>query len=113
MQVVLPFLQRRRMGSQPGVIGVAAMEPDRRLARGVQPLPRGSLLRVENGQGTLVRTRYGRVWLTQEGERHDVLLEAGQQFTITRGGATLIEALHDSVVTLASSHEKRFARLIR
>ena len=82
------------------------------LVHGSLPLPRGSVLRVEDGQATLVRARSGCLWITQEGERHDILLEAGQAFRISRGGCTLIAALRDSAIALASPYEQYFARRV-
>jgi hypothetical protein len=76
------------------------------------PLPRGSVLRVDDGQETLVRAGSGCIWITQEGERHDIVLEPGQAFRISRGGCTLIAALRDSVIALASPYERYFARRV-
>ena len=75
-------------------------------------LVRGSVLRIEDGQEMLVAARAGCVWLTQEHERRDILLEAGQRFRLTRGGRTVITALRESVVALASPYARRAARRI-
>jgi hypothetical protein len=80
------------------------------LVHGSLPLPRGSALHVEDGQETLVRAASGCVWITQEGDRRDIVLEAGQAFRISRGGRTLVAALRDSAVALASPYERYFAR---
>jgi len=82
------------------------------LVHGSLPLPRGSVLRVEDGQETLVRAGSGCIWITQEGARHDIVLEAGQAFRISRGGCTLIAALRDSAIALASPYERYFARRV-
>ena len=57
------------------------------------PLARGTQLRLQDARGTLVYARGGEMWLTQEGERRDVFLRAGQGFRIERDGATVISAL--------------------
>ena len=99
------------MGAQPGVIGTATMEPDHRTIHEIPRLPRASVVRVEDGQKMLVRARSGCVWLTQEGERRDVVLLPGQQFRISRDGCTLIQALRDSEIDLlypdGQHHESR------
>jgi hypothetical protein len=79
---------------------------------GSLPLPRGSVLRVEDGQKTLVRARSGCIWITQEGEQRDIVLEAGEAFRISRGGRTLVYALRDATIALASPYERYFARRV-
>jgi hypothetical protein len=53
------------------------MEPNEYLVHDKLRLARGSLLRIEDGREMLVHARDGCVWITQEGEGRDVLLEAG------------------------------------
>ena len=76
------------------------------------PLARGSVLRIEDGRELLVHARDGCVWITQERELRDIVLEPGQSFRISRGGCTLISALRGSVLALASPYPKYFARRI-
>jgi hypothetical protein len=76
------------------------------------PLARGSVLRIEDGRETLVHARDGCVWITQERDQRDIMLEAGQSFRISRGGRTLVTALRGSVLALASPYERYFARRI-
>jgi hypothetical protein len=77
------------------------------------PLARGSVLRIEDGREMLVRARDGCLWITQDRERQDMVLEAGQSFRISRGGRTLIVALRDGgVIALTSPYEECFARRI-
>ena len=89
---------------------LSTREADDRTAYADLSLVRGSMLRIDDGQEILVAVRDGRVWITQEREQRDVVLEAGDLFTITRGGATLLEALRNSVFTLGSSRATRFAQ---
>lgn len=88
------------------------METDEYLVYGSLPLMRGSVLRIEDGREMLVYAWNGCVWITQERERCDIVLEAGQWFRISRSGCTLIAALRGSVIALASPYEKCFARRI-
>ena len=64
-------------------------------------MPRGSLLRIDDGAGVLVYVWEGELWLTQEGSPKDHLLGAGQTFRIERDGATLAHAFQRSLVSLS------------
>lgn len=66
------------------------------LLRAGQPLLKGGLFRIHNGQGRRVECLAGCLWLTQEHDPRDVILEAGEGFTIDRAGDTFLSALGDS-----------------
>jgi hypothetical protein len=72
------------------------------LVKGSIGMPRGSLLRIQEGQGLLVYVWEGELWLTQEGSRKDHMLQAGQWFRVENGGATIAHAFRRSVVSLSS-----------
>jgi hypothetical protein len=72
------------------------------LINGSLGMPRGSMLRIQEGNGVLVYVREGELWLTQEGSHRDHVLQAGQRFRLDRGGATLAHAFRRSVVSLSS-----------
>ncbi|HEY6967106.1 MAG TPA: DUF2917 domain-containing protein [Burkholderiales bacterium] len=72
------------------------------LLNGTVGVPRGSLLRIQDGGGVLVYVREGELWLTQEGSNRDHVLQAGQWFRLDRGGATLAHAFRNSVISLSS-----------
>jgi hypothetical protein len=67
--------------------------------RGVS-MAQSSLARIEYGRGAWVHVWNGSLWITQEGDRRDYLVEAGDSFEIARNGVTLIHALRRSIVTL-------------
>jgi hypothetical protein len=100
------------VGAQFDVTGLAAMETDDYLLHGYLPLTRNNVLRIEDGREMLICARSGCIWITQERDRRDIVLEAGQRFRISRGGRTLIMALRRSVIALASPYEKCFARRV-
>ena len=50
------------------------------------------LVRLDGARGTTLRVTRGVVWLTLENDTRDVVLTAGDVFTIDRGGLTLVEA---------------------
>jgi uncharacterized cupin superfamily protein len=72
------------------------------LVKGSIGMPRGSLLRIDDGAGMLVYVWEGELWLTQEGSRKDHMLQAGQWFRVERDGAALAHAFRNSVVSLSS-----------
>jgi ferric-dicitrate binding protein FerR (iron transport regulator) len=70
---------------------------------GATPLIRlahGSLHRIVDGQGTRVACLADSVWITQEGDRRDIVLTAGESFRIERSGLTLVMALGDAAIAL-------------
>ncbi len=73
------------------------------LINGSVSLPRGSMLRIDEGAGVLVYVWEGEVWLTQEGSCRDHVLQPGQWFRLERGGAALAHAFRRSVVSISSS----------
>jgi hypothetical protein len=72
------------------------------LVKGSISIPRGSMLRIDDGAGMLVYVWEGEIWLTQEGSRKDDMLQAGQWFRVDRGGAAIAHAFRRSVVSLSS-----------
>jgi hypothetical protein len=50
--------------------------------------------------GWTVRTLSGTVWLTQDGDVRDVVLEAGQDFTFDRDGTALLNALGEARIRI-------------
>ena len=56
------------------------------------------LVRLDGARGTTLRITRGTVWITLEDDTRDVVLTAGDVFTIDRGGLTLVEAQRRSTV---------------
>jgi hypothetical protein len=67
------------------------MNTDLRL--GASVLNRGQLRRLDDSRGTLVQCLSGTLWLTQEGDARDLILEAGDEFCIERDGLSVVSAL--------------------
>ena len=61
-------------------------------------MSRGHTLRIQDGQGVLLQALSGRLWLTQEGDSRDIVLEAGDEVRITRPGLSLVHALREARV---------------
>ena len=59
-----------------------------------QPLELGryAALPLAQARGARVRSLRGTLWITQEGDREDHLVRAGESFTVERNGVTLVSA---------------------
>ena len=62
------------------------------------------LVLLDGARGTTLRVTRGRVWLTQERDLRDIVLEAGDVFTVERGGRTIIEAQNDTTVCVMARY---------
>ena len=62
------------------------------------------LVKLDGARGTTLRVTRGRLWITLEDDTRDIVLEAGDVFTIDRGGLTLIEAQAKSTVCVLAHH---------
>ena len=63
-------------------------------------LSRNKPVRVEDGRGVEVSVVHGSVWITQHRDPNDICLGAGESFCIDRDGATMVDPLKPSLVTL-------------
>jgi Protein of unknown function (DUF2917) len=70
----------------------------------LDPIPRRlrprEVLNIRNGRGLAVRCLTGSLWITQDGDTGDVVLEAGQCFELDRPGLALVSAPIDSATVL-------------
>ena len=49
-------------------------------------------------RGDVIRCSRGTLWITQQGDRKDYVIEAGQDFWVTQQGTVVVQALNDSVI---------------
>ena len=49
----------------------------------------------------------GRVWITQERDLHDYVINAGEAFLVTLPGKVALRALKDSVITISKSVKQK------
>jgi hypothetical protein len=70
----------------------------------VWSLAAGELVRLDGARGTTLRVTRGRIWLTQERDVRDIVLESGDVFTIDRTGRTVIEAQVGATVCVLSHY---------
>jgi hypothetical protein len=58
----------------------------------VLELTDGDLVELNDARGTTLRLTKGALWITQEHDKDDVVLRAGDVWTVERQGLTLLEA---------------------
>ena len=68
---------------------------------------RGKVVRLPEGAGTTVTACAGEVWITEEDSPHDVVLTAGQSFTLARPGLALVQAFRDAAILVDSARDAR------
>jgi len=57
------------------------------------PVQSGQPLRVRNGYGRRIAVLEGNVWITQDGDLRDIVLQAGDDFRFDRPVAAIITSL--------------------
>ena len=66
-------------------------------------LTKGDLLELADARGTTLRVTRGMLWVTQERDLRDVVLSAGDTWTVERHGLTVGEAQGDAAVVVIGS----------
>lgn len=66
-------------------------------------LTTGDLLELVDARGTTLRVTRGMLWVTQERDLRDVVLSAGDTWTVERHGLTVGEAQGDAAVVVIGS----------
>jgi hypothetical protein len=81
---------------------------------GITSLPRNVSLGLQRHTGDRIECVSGAVWVTQDGDLRDIVLEAGQSFRLDRTGRALVSALADAgIVFHAARRPRRAARVAR
>jgi hypothetical protein len=70
----------------------------------VWDLRQGELVQLDGARGTMLRVTRGTLWITLEDDVRDVVLAAGDTFTVDREGLTLVEAQEKSIVCVLALH---------
>lgn len=78
---------------------------DSNLERALTRLDKDAIVRIDAGQGDTVVVFHGQVWITQDDDPRDVVLRAGESFTLDRPGTALVQALAESSL-LIDRHER-------
>ena len=66
------------------------------LINGARGLGKGQIRHVHGEAGRRVECLSGSIWITQDGDRRDIVLAAGEAFDFDRQGAALLSAFADS-----------------
>jgi hypothetical protein len=66
------------------------------LISGTRLLGKGHIRHVRAQRGRRVELLSGSLWITQDGDRRDIVLAAGEAFDFDRGGDALLSAFADS-----------------
>ena len=76
-------------------------------------LRKGQLLAVSGRGGVRVESRRGAVWVTQDGDPNDVILNAGEAQVLDGGAPVLIQALDAACVSVQPLSDAPGAGLAR
>jgi len=57
-------------------------------------------LRLRHAAGWVVESCGGTVWITQEGDARDVLLNTGERFTLDRDGKTIVSGIGEAILSV-------------
>ncbi len=69
-------------------------------------LARRDTLKLEAARGALVRCMEGLVWITQDGDRSDHFVAAGDTFRVDRDGLVLVQAARAARVAIESPRDE-------
>jgi hypothetical protein len=75
---------------------------DARLVAEGLTLRRDEIAGIRHGRGALVFVESGTAWITQEHDRRDVLVSAGQTFRLDRDGVALVGAHRTATITISA-----------
>ncbi|WP_088278351.1 DUF2917 domain-containing protein [Ideonella sp. A 288] len=63
-------------------------------------LPKDAVRRLRGERGRGIAVFRGQVWLTQDGDLRDIVLDAGESFDFDRPGHVVVQALGDASLLL-------------
>jgi hypothetical protein len=71
------------------------------------------LVKVRGGRGHSIVCHSGSVWVTQDGDARDVILRAGEAFTLDQDGPALVQAFEAGSITITQAEpQTRAASLV-
>ena len=76
---------------------------------GIELLP-NQVISLCDAAGLEIRVTRGTLWLTQENDVRDRVLHAGDHHHLSNAGLTVLSALHERAVLVATQKKRRTAR---
>jgi hypothetical protein len=80
-------------------------------------LKKNQVVKVRDGLGHSIACHSGCVWVTQYGDARDVVLLAGDSFTLDRKGTALVQAFEPGAISITQSvvqtRAKRLAAFLK
>jgi len=67
---------------------------------GLVSLSKRDVLSLAGRPGTRIESRHGGLWVTQDGDSRDIVLERGEAFVLDRCGPVLVQALDPALVVV-------------
>lgn len=74
------------------------------LRQGSLQLARHDHVEVIDGRGASMHCVFGSVWVTQADDPRDIVLTAGESFTLDRDGVAIVFATADTGLSISSTH---------
>ena len=71
----------------------------------VLELAEGQVVTLVDAEGTRILPQRGQVWITQEGDREDHIVAAGETLVVLRPGRTVVQALEPARVAIREALE--------
>ncbi|MEO8806373.1 MAG: DUF2917 domain-containing protein [Burkholderiaceae bacterium] len=60
------------------------------------PLRKGEILHLRQALGQRIEALGGRLWITMDGDLRDIVIDAGEGFTVDRSSDVLLSAISDA-----------------
>lgn len=60
------------------------------------PLRKGEILHLHHALGQRIEALGGRLWITMDGDLRDIVIDAGEGFTVDRSTDVLLSAMSDA-----------------
>lgn len=64
-------------------------------------LAKGQLISLKGAEGVRIAARRGIVWITQDGDLRDVVLQQGESFVIERDTPAIVQAFEPALIDIA------------